>query len=157
MRSSVTLFKNLQLSGLLDIREGGDVCNGTKGALYFFGAHKDTERRDVQATYGVDYFTERYPNVAGPGAGLPFNLGQDWYQGQGGGFGDVSAQFIEDGSFVRLREVSVAYTLDQEWIQNRLGLSSIDLRLSGRNLATWTEYTGLDPESNLAGAEVMIQ
>jgi hypothetical protein len=38
-----------------------------------------------------------------------------------------------------------------------IGLSSVDLRLAGRNLATWSKYTGVDPETNLGGAQVAIQ
>jgi len=53
---------------------------------------------------------------------------------------------------VKLREISIGYTLDQPWVQRTLGFSSIELRLSGRNLKTWTKYTGYDPETNLGGA-----
>ena len=38
-------YKKLEFSGLLDIKKGGDVWNGTKGALYSYGTHKDTEIR----------------------------------------------------------------------------------------------------------------
>ena len=37
-----------------------------------------------------------------------------------------------------------------------VGLSSINLRIAGRNLHTWTKYTGIDPETNLAGAETLL-
>ena len=58
--------------------------------------------------------------------------------------------WIEDGSFVKLRELSASYTL------NSLGVRSffrdgVDLTLSGRNLAVWTNYSGYDPEINLFG------
>jgi hypothetical protein len=42
-------------------------------------------------------------------------------------------------------------------VTHNLGLSSVDLRLAGRNLYTWTNYTGVDPETNLAGAGVTFQ
>jgi len=63
----------------------------------------------------------------------------------GGDFSAVSP-FIEDGSFVRLREVSVSYTLPDSWGQ-RFGAGRTHFTLSGRNLHTWTNYSGLDPES----------
>jgi hypothetical protein len=81
----------------------------------------------------------------------------NWYAGNGGGFGPVASQFIEDASFVKLREISLGYTFDQPWVTRSLGLSSVDLRVAGRNLHTWTDYTGIDPESNLGGAAVLIQ
>jgi TonB-linked SusC/RagA family outer membrane protein len=157
VNTALRFGKNLRLTGLLDIRHGGQVWNGTKGALYNFGTHSDTYIRNTPVAYGTNYFVDRYPTVAGPGAGKTFVVGQSWWQGEGGGFGDVSAQFIEPGGFAKLREIALAYTLDQPWIPNRLGFSSIDLRIAGRNLHTWTKYSGTDPEANLAGAAVLAE
>jgi hypothetical protein len=84
-------------------------------------------------------------------------LDQGWYQGDGSGFGSVSAQFVEDGSYSKLREVSISYTIDNPGFLRGAGLSSVDLRLAGRNLYTWTKYSGIDPETNLGGAEVAIR
>jgi TonB-dependent starch-binding outer membrane protein SusC len=52
--------------------------------------------------------------------------------------------YVEDGSFVKLREVSVAYDVPSRLLGRRV--SSAQLQLSGRNLVTWTDYTGYDPE-----------
>jgi len=161
INSSLKLFGNLRVSGLLDIRRGGQVWNGTRGALYRFGTHKDTEVRSGTGTFGKDFYTDEYPDVAGPGAGTPFATTpaqwQTWFTTKGGNASLAQAQFVEDGSFVKLRELSLAYTLGQRWVRSRIGVSSIDLRLAGRNLATWTDYRGLDPESNLGGAEYLTQ
>lgn len=160
VRSSIQLWKNLTFSGLLDIRRGGQIWNGTKGALYFFGKAKDTEFRDVTATFGTNYMPA-HPGasgaVAGPGKGTPVSIDQDWYQADGGGFGQVSAQFIEDAGFAKLRELSLSYNLKAPWINRAFGFESVDLRIAGRNLKTWTQYTGIDPETNLAGAEVLVR
>jgi TonB-linked SusC/RagA family outer membrane protein len=59
--------------------------------------------------------------------------------------------YIEDASFTKLREVTVAFTLPQR-LAARAHASSATLTLAGRNLHTWTNYTGLDPEVN-AGAQ----
>jgi TonB-linked SusC/RagA family outer membrane protein len=159
-RSTLTLWRKLTFSGLLDIKQGGENWNGTKGALYNFGKHKDNEIRDVQRTFGKDFMPAR-PGasgaVAGPGAGKAVTIDQNWYQGDGNGFGAVSAQFIEEASYVKLRELSVGYTIDAPWLSRGIGFSSVDLRIAGRNLKTWTDYTGIDPETNLAGAEVAIR
>ena len=64
---------------------------------------------------------------------------------------------IVDASFVKLREIALGYTFDQPWVNRYLGLTSLDVRLAGRNLKTWTDYTGIDPETNLGGAEVNLQ
>ena len=153
LRTALT-WRKIRVSGLLDVKHGGDIWNGTRGALYSFGTHRDTEARNVTRTFGSDFFPG---DVGGPGAGVPVTIDENWYADIGGGFGPVPAQFIEDGSFVKLREISLAYTFDQPWVTRNLGLSSVDLRVAGRNLHTWTDYTGIDPESNLGGAQVLIQ
>ncbi|HZD86194.1 MAG TPA: TonB-dependent receptor [Gemmatimonadaceae bacterium] len=58
--------------------------------------------------------------------------------------------WIEDGTFVKLRELSASYTLDGLGVR-RYFRDGIDLTLSGRNLAVWTNYSGYDPEINLFG------
>ena len=147
-------YKKWTVSGLLDIKHGGQIWNGTKGALHNFGTHKDTEIRGDSVVFGQSYLPGP---VGGPGAGTKVQIGQAWFTGLGSGFGPVASQFIEDGGFVKLREISVGYSLNGEWVDRLFGLSSIDLRVAGRNLKTWTKYTGIDPETNLAGAEVGLR
>ncbi|MGI9181129.1 MAG: SusC/RagA family TonB-linked outer membrane protein [Longimicrobiaceae bacterium] len=60
------------------------------------------------------------------------------------------AGYIEDASFVKLREVAFTLTAPQDW-SRRLGGSGLSLTVAGRNLATWTNYTGFDPEVNSLG------
>ena len=159
--NAVTIGK-LRLSSMVDIRRGGQVWNGTKGALYAFGTHLDTERgREGQHVFGTDWMEGP---VAGPGAGKSVYLvcptattcgvpgGTNWFAANGGGFGTVSSQFIEDGSYVKVRELSLSYTFDQPWVR-AANVSSFDVKLAGRNLKMWTRYTGFDPETNLGGAE----
>jgi hypothetical protein len=164
LNSSIKIKNRLTLAGLLDFRHGGQLWDGTRGALYRFGTHKDTEIRDVtNGQFGVNYLTDIYPNVAGPGAtngAVPFKTisdWQNWFTGNGGSASPYQFQFIEDGSFVKLRELSAAMSFNNDWIRNRLGFSSLDLRVAGRNLFTWTDYRGLDPEANLGGAEFLTQ
>ena len=146
-----------RFSALVDHKQGGDVWNGTRGALYYFGIHKDTDVRGKMYTFGKDYPLLQGP-VVGPGAGTPVLIDEDWFtSGLGSGFTGPATQFIEDGTFTKLREVSVAYTFDGKWVSNLIGLTSIDLRLAGRNLKTWTKYNGIDPETNLAGAAFAVQ
>ena len=66
-------------------------------------------------------------------------------------------EFVEDGSFVKLREASIRYTLDQPWVQERLRVRSATLSLAGRNLHTWTDYSGIDPEVNLFSANTVAR
>jgi TonB-linked SusC/RagA family outer membrane protein len=150
-----------QIGGLLDIRRGGEIWNGTRGALYRFGTHKDTEVRSRTGKFGTDWYTDVYPDVAGPGVGVVAfdNAGEweQWFLGAGGSASQAQAQFVEDGSFVKLREISLGYRLEHRALMQRLGVSSADIRIAGRNLKTWTDYKGLDPETNLGGAEWLTQ
>jgi hypothetical protein len=155
-RTSLNFRRNLTLSALVDVKQGGEVWNGTKGALYNFGTHKETEFRYVDVVFGQSYMPacpRCSGTVAGPGVGTTVTLDESWYQGDGSGFGAVSRQFVEDGSYVKLREISLTYSLNNPIFFRGLGLSNIDFRLAGRNLKTWTDYSGIDPETNLAGAE----
>jgi TonB-dependent starch-binding outer membrane protein SusC len=58
--------------------------------------------------------------------------------------------WVEDGTFVKLRELSASYTLSSLGVR-RVFADGVDLTLSGRNLKVWTKYSGYDPEINLFG------
>lgn len=141
IRSTFTLFGEIEISALLDIKQGGDVWNGTRGALVYFGTHANTADRGAKITF------QGY----GPGAGKEVVKDQGYYTGVGGSFGGPSSTDMEDGSYVKLREVAIAWTLRNETMKEWTGISSVDLRLSARNIHTWTDYTGIDPETNLTG------
>lgn len=66
--------------------------------------------------------------------------------------------YIEDGSFVKLREVTLSYDLDPKLIQSVWsGVQSLSLSVSGRNLLTWTGYSGLDPEVSNFGNQQLAR
>jgi hypothetical protein len=159
--SSTLKLGKLTVGALADVRKGVSVWDGTRGILLRFGTLDETLVRERTGTFGKDWATDVYPHVAGPGAGTVAFANatdwQDWFLGEGGGFGTTGAQFVEDASFVKLRELSLSYSFDQAWLRDRLNFSTIDVRIAGRNLKTWTRYKGLDPEANLGGAEWLTQ
>ena len=65
-------------------------------------------------------------------------------------FYGLETGYFEDAGFVKLREVSLTYTPPAQWA-SRIGANSLSFTLTGRNLATWTNYSGVDPELNDAG------
>lgn len=150
-------YKKISLTGLLDIRHGGQNYNGTRGAMDHFGTSKESQtfRDGGNFVFGQSYFQGQ--QVAGPGAGMAVPLGEAWFTGPGGTFNGPVSAFIEDAGFVKLREISVGYTLDAPWVNRLLGFSSVDLRVSGRNLVTWTDYTGIDPETSLLGSATSVR
>lgn len=64
--------------------------------------------------------------------------------------------FVEDASFVKLRELSVAYRFNQDQLSRIPGLSmasALGFNISGRNLYTWSDYRGYDPEVGAPGGD----
>ena len=69
----------------------------------------------------------------------------------------TTAPYVQSASFLKLREVTLSYALPQPWATRVFGsrASGASIELSGRNLLTWTNYEGLDPEvSNFGNQNV---
>ena len=84
----------------------------------------------------------------------PENPSTDWYMNrkmadQMSGHG---ATLYESANFIRLKDVSIAYDLPKDAI-NKIGLSNVKVYVSGRNLLTFTNWSGLDPELVEQGAQ----
>ncbi|MDE2804172.1 MAG: SusC/RagA family TonB-linked outer membrane protein [Gemmatimonadota bacterium] len=67
----------------------------------------------------------------------------------------MNAWFVEDGTFVKLRELSLRYSLNPDWLDSIFSgrVTGAELNLIGRNLFTWTDYTGYDPEVGLSDTD----
>jgi hypothetical protein len=125
-QTSVTLFKRLQLFTLVDFKLGAYITqNKARAQCQIFRTCLRNHERE-----GVD----------------PVVLANDW-------FGSTFRyEFIEDASFAKLREISASYTLPERWARS-FRASSARITLSGRNLHTWTGYTGIDPETYFVGEQ----
>jgi TonB-linked SusC/RagA family outer membrane protein len=175
-------YKRITLSFQIDIKHGGDVWNGTKGALAYFGKAGDqnwwTTISAAQATTLKNYDGYTVAEMEQGldwGVTLPANSGafrrnsdgtysfrgyvtdfgggpviideSYFYDGPGSGFTGPAEQFIENGSYVKLRQVTLSYLLPL----SEFGIESVEFSVTGRNLGLWTDYTGVDPETNLTG------
>ena len=80
-------------------------------------------------------------------------LDENWLAfGNGNGFfGSNTEDFIEEISWVRLREVTIGYKLPSKMIE-KTPFTNIELGISLRNIWLSTDYTGVDPETSLAGS-----
>jgi hypothetical protein len=67
--------------------------------------------------------------------------------GANSGANQISSRFVEDGSFVRLGEVTLGYQLPG-LLTRAVRMDNARLYVSGRNLKTWTKYTGYNPDVN---------
>lgn len=155
LRNSFT-FKGLYVSALLDLRQGGDIYNGTVGVMQNLGIHESTESREEEVVFEGVYAEGTVidgEDVSGQPNQTPIRLDDHYYSRYP--FAGVSEAAIEDGSWIRLRELTVSYRFPAA-IVSKLPLRSLELGLSGRNLFLITDYSGIDPETNLAGASNSI-
>jgi hypothetical protein len=140
-------YKGWTLSFLIDIKEGGVMWNGTRGAICYFGTAGETAGRDTD--------TKVFDGVKrsdGSTNDILVNLGQNWYvDGEGSGFTGPSEQFIEDASWVRLKETYLGYKFSPDFLKST-SIRNLELYFSGRNLWLSTPYLGVDPETNLMGS-----
>ena len=136
-------WKNLSLSFLLDGRVGGDVANvtgrglmsnGRSAGLLNYRNHKVVFKGVVENPDGT-YSPNRTPVI----------LDQTTFNNY---IYNVSSNFVEDGSYIRLSYVTLAYDFSD--LLKRLGSSNpvkgIKCSLTGRNLFLLTKYTGVDPQ-----------
>lgn len=114
------LFSWLQFTALIDHKSGFKVFNNTARFRCNFG--------NCQAAY------DKNASLADQAA----NLGQAMA---------TDAGYVEDGTFTKLREVAATVTAPRQWA-NRVRADALTLTFAGRNLATWTNYKGFDPEVN---------
>ncbi len=126
----------LSLRVQIDGMYGQDVFNFTRrvGVSQNYGG---------LAAYGVE-LRDNFPTRRQGGVPL------GWNQALFGLLGD----FVEDGSFTRLREVAVSYEITPE---NFLNIRTARLTLAGRNLFLLTNYSGWDPEVNTGGQRTAVR
>jgi hypothetical protein len=68
----------------------------------------------------------------------------------------VPYAYLEDGDFIKLRDLSLTYSLPQNLVQ-RVGANAASITLAGHNLALWSDYSGLDPEVNGYGNRSFVR
>jgi len=121
----------LEISTLLDWRKGGSLSDLTQN-LYDEG--------QTAWDYNKPSPDPKYPNLGSYRYGT-WNAGKN------------STAYIQDGSFVKLREITVAYPIPASVSRRFFGGHDARLNVSGRNLHTWTKYWGADPEVSNFGAQ----
>ncbi len=68
----------------------------------------------------------------------------------------ISSRFIEDGSYIRLKTISLSYNLPKRWLKP-LKLDWVQVYVNAQNLITITGYDGYDPELGSIGQSVILQ
>lgn len=116
----------LNLYVLFDAQVGGDIYNNTRqwAARELNAWEVDQSGKPLEQRKPILYYQVLY-NVNG-----------------------INSHYVEDGSYVKLREVSLSYTIGRAALEPVFGnfIKRVNLSLIGRNLKTWTDYLGYDPE-----------
>ncbi|MFY0607465.1 MAG: SusC/RagA family TonB-linked outer membrane protein [Cyclobacteriaceae bacterium] len=120
-------FKGLTVFAVMDWKQGGDVYNQTKQWMMFQDRHGEQDMSKKPA-----------------GERKPFGYYANGIYSQN----EPVDYFVEDGTYVKLRELNVSYEFgDQFWENMNAGwISSVKVGVVGRNLLQFTGYTGYDPE-----------
>lgn len=124
--NNFTIYQNLNVGFQLDWYYGNDIYNQTRQWLYRDFLHADLDKPitvNGQTGAFVNYYNSLY------------NTNQN------------NAYFVEDGSFLRLRDLTVSYNLTS-LIANARFIKNLQVSVTGRNLFTITNYTGIDPEAS---------
>ncbi|MFH6604547.1 SusC/RagA family TonB-linked outer membrane protein [Maribacter algicola] len=141
-------YKNLALNVFGNGSQGNDIYNYVR---YFADFNTFQGNRSKRALYEAWQPTDRNADpstwvAANPNATVPIMDANDQVSSR------PSSYFIEDGSYFRLKNVSLTYTLPQKLLGNG-GISNFQIYAQGQNLYTWTKYTGLNPEIQAANRD----
>jgi len=144
--TNIFSYKNFELSTLLSFSYGGKIMNGTRAELLTYTDNKDrnlsTEILDEWIIAGHKTDIPKKVNLSTPEkivGGTDYTVSRQ------------SDRFLEDGSFVRLKNISLSYRFNPDRIR-KLGLRSLVIYAKGSNLVTWTNYSGPDPEVSAFGS-----
>ncbi len=124
-------YKGIELSVLFQGVFGNQIMNGAGGFMSASFDWFDNQTRDHLNRWKKAGDITQVPE-------LRFAMGN--------GIG-ASSRYIEDGSYIRLKNITLAYSLPSG-ILNRIKIRSARVYITGVNLATFTDYTGWDPEVN---------
>ncbi len=128
-------YKGFDLSFLIQGTVGNDLLNINRQNLEMFTGQQNASS-DALARWTPSNPSQLYPRAKLDPAPV------------------FSNQFVESGSFVRLKSIHFGYNFPKEWLQGA-SIKNLNLYLTAQNLLTWTKYKGFDPEVT-SGSNVQI-
>jgi TonB-linked SusC/RagA family outer membrane protein len=142
-------------SAIPKVTAGLNIMMGYKNfdlSIFFQGAYGQkilsVLNRDIEGFYRSFNVTERYYN----GHWTPQNPGNQFPRASwtaSGNNAQLSTRFLESGSYTRLKNLQVGYTVPKD-VLVKYGFSSVRIYFSGTNLFTFTKYSGMDPEMTVS-------
>jgi len=135
-------YKGFDLSVFLQGSYGNDILNYTKRSL--------ETPVNVYWNQLETALTDRYSELFNPNGTVPrYN---QWHQDNK----RVSTRFVEDGSYLRIQNITLGYNLPTTWI-NKIKMQAARVYISGQNIYTFTKYSGYDPELGSYNNDALIQ
>lgn len=132
--SSNFTYRGLNVYFLLDSVLGRDIYNRTRkwAARDNMAGEMDQAGKPVEKRKPINYYQTLYAT------------------------NETSSHWVEDGSYLKLRELNIGYTFDQTQLAPLFGtiVDELTFSLIGRNLLTFTEYSGFDPEVGSGSANI---
>ena len=122
-------YKGISLNVFFQWSYGNDIMNANR--IMFEGNYAN--RNINQFKSYVDHWTPENQDS------------RNFRPGGQGPRGVYSSRTIEDGSFLRFKTMQLSYTIPQQ-LTRKARIENLTVFISGQNLWTWTEYSGLDPE-----------
>ena len=126
-------YKGFELNALMNFVSGNDILNGDRALFDSDGAYDTYNMMQLQDGWN------RWEK-AGDVATHPKLIGGGNMNSQ-----RSSSRFLEDGSYLRLRNVTFSYNIPTSQLE-RIHIRSARISISGDNLYTWTKFSGIDPE-----------
>jgi TonB-linked SusC/RagA family outer membrane protein len=123
-------YKGITLSVFFQWSYGNDIMNANR--LMFEENVGNRNNLNQYKSY-VNRWSHQNPT-----SNIPATRGQTMY-------GIYSSRVVEDGSYLRLKTLQLAYSLPAKYLRP-LKISSLALSVQAQNLITWTNYSGMDPE-----------
>ncbi len=129
-------YKNFTLSAQVSYSYGANLFSFFKRMVGIYHGDRNTLVEQV----------DRWRSPEQPGDGIHFRATRNptgWQR-------DPSSAWVTDGSYLRLRNITLAYDFDQSKLKT-LKVNGLRLYATGQNLFTWTKYPGYDPETSSEG------
>lgn len=137
-------WKNLSLNALIDIRCGGDFISTTDAYATAAGTSARTLDRENEIVVNGIVKSTGKENTQTVSA-------QTYWSAVGGAYG-VAEEYLYDASYVKLRELSIGYTLPKAWLRN-LPIQSVKLSAVGRDLFYIFKNAPINPESSFGRSD----
>jgi hypothetical protein len=134
-------WKGLEVRGFFQFSRGAEVYNAMRIFSGDGGFNLDNKFADQLDAWKTPGQVTRVPRASWDGTS---------------GAERVSSAFIEDGSYTRFQELTVSYSVPQR-LARMSQLQNARIFVSGRNLKTWTDYSGYNPDVNSIGSSTNIQ